>query len=89
MANQSEKFVEVSGGPQKDRTAVITEVECGAHTYTVVSVGDFVRLTYCGESYDGIVRAIEKTGIILGWFNVHNERVLDGFAWDDIDILVY
>ena len=89
MSNKTLKTVEVSGGPQKDRTAVITEDEGGAKTYTVVSVGDFVRLTYCGESYDGIVRAIENSGLIIGWFNVHNERVLDGFSWDDIDLLVY
>ena len=81
------KTIKISGNPKT--AVVVTTNPDNSHEYVIVSVGDFVRLNYLGESYDGIVRDMDNDAILLGWFNVHNDRVLDAFSWDEVDIIVY
>ena len=89
MSEKTLKTVSVCGGPQKDRTAVIVEQTADHKTYNVVAVGDFVRVTHRGESYDGVIRVISEEGFALAWFDANNRRQLDGFGWQTSDVLVY
>lgn len=73
-----------------DSHACIDEITADGRTkHTCIQIGDFVRVQSLGKSYDGIIKAMNNQGFVLGWFDAKNHKQSDGFDWETSDILMY